>query len=124
MVGRCRNPNDRWYGARGIAVCERWLNPENFLADMGERPSLQHTIDRIDNTRGYEPGNCRWATKKEQSRNRASNHFLTIDGETLTVAEWAERYGLKYGTVQDRLRRGWPPDRAVKTTKLLVNQHG
>jgi hypothetical protein len=72
LVQRCTNPRDRawpWYGARGITVCERWLIFENFLADVGEPPTGL-TLDRIDNDRGYEPGNCRWVTMKEQAANR------------------------------------------------------
>lgn len=73
MKRRCANPKDRSYsdyGGRGIAVCERWHTFENFLTDMGERPSDKHQLDRIDNDGNYEPGNCRWATKQEQMRNR------------------------------------------------------
>src|SRR5215831_1055163 len=73
MVGRCTrpsHPNWRYYGGRGITVCERWLSFDNFLTDMGKRPSMAHSIDRADNNRGYEPGNCQWATKAEQMTNR------------------------------------------------------
>lgn len=73
MHSRCGNPRHRAYanyGGRGIAVCERWAAFENFLADMGRRPSEKHSLDREDNDRGYEPGNCRWATDSEQNSNR------------------------------------------------------
>lgn len=73
MKNRCLNPrahNFAYYGGRGVTVCERWLKFENFFSDMGPRPSRRHSIDRIDNSRGYEPGNCRWATMKEQCANR------------------------------------------------------
>jgi len=72
MTARCRNQNRKAYGGRGISVCDRWLKFENFLSDMGERP-LGHTIDRINNDGDYEPGNCRWATAKQQSENKRKN---------------------------------------------------
>ena len=71
MKGRCASPRAKWHGARGITVCDRWLHSyENFLADMGRKPASEYSIDRIDNDGNYEPGNCRWATKAEQSRNQ------------------------------------------------------
>ncbi len=105
---RCLNPKDknfRHYGARGITVCERWRHSfENFLADMGPRPSPQHSIDRIDNNGDYEPGNCRWATKKEQSRNTRSNRLFTHEGETMCLAEWARLSGVERSCLAYRVR--------------------
>lgn len=110
MKARCLTPTDRAfsdYGGRGITVCERWAESfEKFLEDMGCRPSASHTIDRIDNNGNYEPGNCRWATKKQQARNRRSSKLITIDGETLSLAEWSERSGVAYATINRRLRVG------------------
>lgn len=84
----------RAYKARGIRVCRRWKKYENFLADMGRKPSPQHTVDRIDNNRGYTPQNCRWATRAEQTRNRRNCGRCTVNGETLTRTEWRERFGV------------------------------
>jgi hypothetical protein len=102
------------YGAKGIRVCSRWMNSyKNFLADMGRKPSAQHTLDRKDGTKGYTPGNCRWATRKQQNRNKRTNRILTVDGESLCVVEWAERYGVDPNTIHMRLKCGWNPREAV-----------
>lgn len=116
MVERCTKPtSEKWplYGGRGIKVCERWLTFSNFLADMGERPSPKHTIDRIDPDGDYEPSNCRWATQTEQQRNRRNNVRIEFNGETLCVSEWAERIGLRPHTLAYRLRAGWSVKRAL-----------
>lgn len=115
---RCFDSNSTvysYYGGRGIEMCERWRGSfEAFLEDVGKKPSSEMTIDRIDNGRGYEPGNVRWATRKEQGRNRRSNRIITHRGETRTLAEWAEVVGLSYGTLHDRLNRsGWEFERAI-----------
>jgi hypothetical protein len=120
MVERCTSPKSKkWplYGGRGIRVCERWLTFENFLADMGERPSAGHTLDRIDTDGHYEPGNVRWATQTEQQRNRRNNRLITFRGETLCLAAWAERVGLSIGTLGFRVRSGWPVERAITEPK-------
>lgn len=93
MRQRCNNPNAvsyPKYGAKGIRVCDRWALFANFYADMGDRPTPEHTLDRIDSSGHYEPSNCRWATMKEQQRNKKSNRLITIDGVTQTLAAWAE----------------------------------
>jgi hypothetical protein len=117
MIQRCLNPRAqqyRNYGARGIRVCERWLeNFENFIQDMGEKPSPQHSLDRIDNHGDYTPENCRWATRKVQARNKRNNHLITAGQETMPISAWAERTGLRKNTIKERLRRGWDPVRAV-----------
>jgi hypothetical protein len=105
MMQRCGNPNDKSfsrYGARGIRVCERWRSFENFLADMGPRPSPTHSIDRIDNALGYEPGNCRWATAAEQNANRR----LRPPSEHLVLAR---ELGVAAETVKRRLAAGRDP---------------
>lgn len=118
MHQRCGNPKTisyRDYGARGIKVCERWGSFESFLADMGKRPSAGHSIDRFpDNNGNYEPGNCRWATRVEQSNNRRSSKPLTINGETRTYAEWEHHAGLPPGRVFTRLKMGWKPEEVLQ----------
>ncbi len=109
MLQRATNhSNDRAadYVDRGITVCEEWKVFENFLRDMGERPAGK-TLDRIDNSKGYSPENCRWATAREQQNNTRRNRFLTINGETKTVAAWADECGIKPGTIYSRIARGW-----------------
>lgn len=117
MIARCTNPNDKRYaryGGRGIVVCDEWLKDfARFLADMGPRPSPDHTIDRIDNDGPYSAANCRWATRKEQNRNTSTNRMVTAFGQTRCLAEWAEITGIHRETVRDRLNRGWDAERAV-----------
>lgn len=118
IIDRCTQSNHtKWsdYGGRGITVCDRWRRFENFLEDMGTKPESR-TIDRIDNDGNYEPGNCRWATRTEQARNTRANRLLTYGGETLTLAEWAERIGVGYATLRSRLDKyGWTIERAIET---------
>ncbi len=125
MIQRCRNQsNDKWagYGGRGIAVCERWKDYGNFYADMGDKPSELHSLDRIDNKLGYSPENCRWATRKEQQNNRRVNRMATVGGETLTAAQWDERMGFREGTVATRIANGWLEDQAVLTPVAFGNR--
>lgn len=97
----------------GITVCDRWRSFENFLADMGERPSPAHTIDRIDNSKGYEPGNCRWATMKEQQNNRTNNRIITFQGKSQTLMQWSEQTGFPRKTISRRLDLGWSVEQAL-----------
>lgn len=104
------------YAARGIRVCHEWLDSyERFLSDVGRRPSPEHSLDRIDVNGNYAPGNVRWATAKEQARNRRNSLFIEFDGLRLTLAEWAERTGLTNTTIRNRLRAGWSASRALRT---------
>lgn len=117
MKSRCCNPNDHAfarYGGRGIKVAVEWIDSfEAFFEYMGTRPSADHSIDRIDNNGHYEPGNVRWATRKEQGRNKRNNLLVSAFGKTQTVPEWCEELGMKYSTVYMRLRRGLPPEDAL-----------
>lgn len=120
MIRRCTNPKSKRYhryGGRGIRVCDRWLKSfKSFVDDMDQRPSAKYSIDRIDNDGNYEPSNCRWATQKEQQRNRSDNHFVTAFGETKTLAEWSERSGISRGTIWNRIyKSGWNVERSLST---------
>lgn len=119
MINRCERPDDEFYhryGGRGIAVCDRWRDSiENFIEDMGPRPSSAHTIDRIDNDLGYFPENCRWATRREQATNTSRNHFLEFQGERLTIVEWSERTGILPVTILSRINANWSIERALTT---------
>jgi hypothetical protein len=119
MKERVRNPNHRQfhnYGGRGIKVCDRWLNSyENFLADVGRKPTRKHTLDRIDVDGDYEPGNVRWATLAEQQSNKTTNVFVSAFGERLTVSQWARKTGVGRHNISNRLKAGWTPEQAVMT---------
>jgi len=114
MRGRCQAGKP--YTERGIKVCDRWLNSfQNFLADMGRRPSRSHTIERVDNNGNYEPGNCIWATMAVQAQNKRSNRPVTINGETKNLNQWAKAAGIPEGIIRWRIRRGWPQGQWLKT---------
>ena len=125
MHDRCRakegTENWRWYGSRGIVVCERWKDFASFLSDMGERPE-GHTLDRIDSSKGYAPDNCRWATPLQQSTNSGSARMLTIDGVTQTTAEWARVSGVGYRMLCKRINRGWSPIDAISLPSTKVRK--
>lgn len=120
MKGRCLNVKKdcyKDYGGRGIKVCDRWLKFENFLADMGERPEGM-SIERIDNDGNYEPGNCKWATSKEQSNNKRSCVIISYGGKKMSLKEWAKHLNINYGTLWDRInRRGWSIEKAFSNNK-------
>lgn len=121
MRQRCENPKDDHYhnyGGRGIAVCDRWQSFEMFLSDMGNRPTSKHSLDRFpDNDGNYEPGNCRWAAAKEQQNNKRSNRSLKHEGETMTIAQWAERLDINPKIISLRLRMGWDIGRALTVSR-------
>lgn len=124
MKARCFNAKGnayRHYGARGVTVCERWKNSfENFFDDMGPRPSAQHSLDRFPNNDGnYEPGNCRWATKKEQDFNKRSTVILDCGGVPMTTLEASARFGVPIKRINERRSEGWPDELAATTP---VNQ--
>ena len=118
---RCHNPkSNRFprYGARGIEMCPRWRNSFlAFLEDVGRKPTPEHTLERRDNNRGYEPGNCYWTTRKKQARNRSTSRFLTVNGRRQTMAAWAEEAGISISVIHSRLKRGWTEEDAVLRPK-------
>ena len=126
MKARCHNPNDpafNHYGARGITVCDSWFNDFHaFLADMGKAPSANHSIDRIDNNKGYSQDNCRWATKSEQNRNTRRTKMITHNGITKPLADWSDIVGLDQGLIWCRLLMGWSDSEAV-STPVGVSRH-
>lgn len=127
IIERCTNPKVRSYkdyGGRGITFCERWRGEQgfiNFIADMGKSPSAKHSIDRIDNEGNYEPSNCRWATKSEQSRNRRSNRLLTFNGVEKLLVEWSEITKISEACITKRLSYGWTVEEAL-TRKVNPGQ--
>lgn len=135
MRHRCYNPNFPYYeayGGAGITVCERWREKgtgfANFLEDMGSKPEKFMTLDRIDNSKGYSPENCRWATPTEQNNNKSNPQFrprqsadqyrgnhklLTAHGETKTLTEWSNELGISVNAIRARLNYGWSPERII-----------
>lgn len=127
MKSRCTNPNRKCYahyGGRGIVVCDRWMNSfEAFLSDMGERPD-ETTLDRFPDVNGnYEPGNCRWATLLQQSRNTRRSRNVTWNGKTQCVSAWAEEVGIASQTLGSRLCNGWSIERAMTTPAKKSPKH-
>lgn len=119
MRDRCSNPNApnyAGYGGRGITVCDRWQKSfEDFLADMGPKPTAAHTIDRKDVNGNYEPGNCQWSTPKEQGNNRRNSVFVELNGRSLTVAQWAVETGLSDSCIRRRVEAGMSAAEALTT---------
>jgi hypothetical protein len=119
MLARCYDPKGirfARYGGRGIKVCKRWRKFENFLADVGPKPSPEHSLDRFPDRDGnYEPSNVRWATRFEQMNNTSRNHWLTVGTVTRTLAEWERATGVGQLTIRWRVEHGCTPDEAIKS---------
>lgn len=112
MLDRCFNERkkDNFYknwGGRGITVCDRWKDFANFYNDMKEGYADNLQIDRINNDGNYEPGNCRWATRSEQNRNRRGNRVIEYNGEIMIITDWAKRYNIPLSTLRQRISYGW-----------------
>lgn len=123
MLKRCHSPGDKGfsaYGGRGITVCDQWRDDfKAFYDHIGPRPSKRHSVDRIENDKGYEPGNVRWATPEEQQRNRGVNVRAEVCGEVLTAAEISQRFGLSETAVLRRIHRGLTGADLVSPPKRL-----
>jgi hypothetical protein len=120
MIQRCQNPRTPFYenyGGRGIKVCREWTTFDQFYADMGRRPTPQHSLDRIDNNGHYNPENCRWADARIQQNNRGNCHYLTFNGITQSTTEWEREMGFGRNTIQGRLQRGWSVAEAILTPR-------
>lgn len=119
MKQRCTNPKIstwKYYGGRGIKMDLDWLSFENFLRDMGEKPSSRHTLERVNTNENYCKENCKWETMKVQSNNRRVNHLETYKGETLTMMELSEKYNISYTKLRARLNiLKWPIEKAIET---------
>lgn len=131
MRRRCQDSKNlayKDYGGRGIKVCDRWQVFDNFYADMGERPSLEHSLDRIDNDGNYEPENCRWATHQEQANNQRSNRNITFQGKTQTISAWARELGIKPAALFSRFKCGFSVEEALRPVRyascISVPQEG
>lgn len=127
---RCHSPLNkdyRHYGARGISVHPQWRKPvfgfDAFIAHIGPKPTPKHTLDRIDNTRGYEPGNVRWVTMLEQANNRRSSKLVTFEGETHTAAEWGRRFGVRRQYVANAVNKGKPLEGLLKAEQRVSQSH-
>lgn len=103
------------YGGRGIAVCDRWQSFKSFYDDIGPRPSRKHSLERVENDKGYGPSNCIWALPHIQNANRRTTRHLTAFGETRTLMDWCAIFSIKRSTVSERLRRGWSAEDAISS---------
>lgn len=128
MLERCnksKNPSFHNYGGRGISVCGEWLHDfDQFMADMGPKPSAKHSLERKNNHGDYEPGNCKWATADEQQRNRRNATMLTVNGVTMNQIDWAIKMGISYAVIRTRLSRyKWSVEDAVLTPVDIRYRH-
>ena len=122
MRQRCTNtqrPDYRYYGGQGITVCKRWSLYKNFLMDMGPVP-IGKVIDRIDNNKGYKPGNCRWVSWLESGRNKKRQTYITAGGKRLPLWQWSKLSGLTSATIVKRLKRGWSEENAVMVPLFII----
>ena len=129
MIQRCYNPKSnsyKRYGAKGVRVCRQWKNDfQQFLADMGPRPSLKHSLDRYPDPRGnYTPDNCRWATKRQQNLNKRNTVKVLWKGEMMPLAEFAALIGVNARMISKRIQRGWDIEHAMTTPSNARDKGG
>lgn len=125
IKARCSNPSSpsyRWYGSKGIKVCERWEEFKGFYEDMFPTWALGMEIDRIDFNGHYCHENCRWVTDSEQARNTSRNHWIEFNGQRRTITDWSKLIGGAHSLVRHRLRLGWPLEKILTTPPKLVNR--
>lgn len=126
MMSRCYRENDcsyKYYGGRGIKVCDEWHDIANFEKWADETYIPNTTLDRINSDSGYSPANCRWATKSEQANNKSNTHLLTLNGETHTVSEWSKITGINRSTLNNRMWRGWSDEDVLTAPVTHGNQY-
>jgi len=117
MKSRCTNPNThsfKRYGARGIKVCDRWMDFANFYADMGPKPSSKHSLERLNTDGDYEPSNCLWADAFQQASTRTNVRSIEAFGKVMTAAAWARETGVSATVIRNRIDSGWEPERALQ----------
>lgn len=127
MMQRCYNSNAtyyKYYGGRGIKVCKRWHTFIDFYNDMGKRPSIKYTLDRIDTNGNYELSNCRWATREQQFNNRRDTHYLSYNGKTLSVRQWSRELKISSSTLHERIKRNWSTEKILSTEALTPEEGG
>lgn len=127
MKQRCQNSNCRgfkWYGAKGVKICQEWEHDAGAFCDWAKNNGYKEglTIDRIDPAGDYTPENCRWISMQKQQRNKSTCHYLTYNGQTLSLQEWSEKLGIKPSTLRSRLNKcGWSAEKAF--TKPIRGNH-
>lgn len=129
MISRCSSKTHKSYfryGGRGITVCERWIGKTgflNFLEDIGERPTPKHSLDRIDNNKGYSAENCRWADTTTQARNKRNNNLITYKNITRCLTEWSEIINIPTSTLYNRLKNGWDVEKSFETPIIIAKRN-
>jgi hypothetical protein len=123
MHKRCQNPVGKNKNYKGVSICERWNDFASFLDDMGKRPGKEYSIDRINSQSNYEPSNCRWATSTQQNRNRSNNHWITFNGKTQILEDWAREIGISPATIIARIGKGLPIEKVLRPISAALSRY-